>query len=83
MGCCAFGVLVVVRKIVFVSERGPIITVAASCAAFSIHKLYSQLKTVTKSSQYSIRAALTDYVRDITLALKTDWFALFTGHIAD
>ena len=41
----------------------------------------SRLKTVTKLSQYSIRAALTDLVlmNDITLILKSDWFALYAG----
>ena len=48
---------------------------------FSDRYSYSQLKTVMKPSQCSIRAALTDYVlmNDVTLIIKSDWFALYTA----
>ena len=36
---------------------------------------------VMKPSQYSIKTALTDYVLmdDVTLVLKSDWFALYAA----
>ena len=55
---------------------------AACYTAFPID-IASQLKTVTKRTQYSTRAALTDYVlmKDVTLVLKSDWFVLYAAKL--